>query len=170
MATSFVKVNYNDPNYKNWLKVGRALQLTAKAMTPFCTDVIKSFHNSLKISIGSNVCSSGCTSRDIKKKSITCGSNVCNRWLSGIVPELATSQFSWHNTTVDQWPVAPWQIGKIFMGAGQDETNTNPLKTDPAGILQLTINCKQFDQHFTNKDKVKKVCSHSCFVSLYVPW
>ena len=162
MATSVVSVNFGNLNYKHWLKVGIALQLTTKAMTPFCKDVIESFHNSLKTSIGSTVCSTGCTNADIKKNKISCRSNVCDRWLSAIVPELATSQYSWRNTTVDQWPVAAWQVGKIFMGPGQDAANTNPPKTDPAGILQLVINCLQFHP-LINVDKVKKVRSFIAF-------
>ena len=156
MSTPRVNVNFTNADYKNWLKVGIALQLTTKAMTPFCKDEIESFHNSLTTSIGSNVCHAGCITAGIKKKKITCGSNVCDKWLAAIVPELATRQYSWDNTTVAQWPVDPWQIGKIFMGPGQDATNTNPFQTDPAGILQLTINCRKFHQ-LINTDKVKKV-------------
>ena len=169
MATPVVKANFTDPKYKNWLKVGMALQLTTKAITPFCKDVIESFHKSLKTSIGSNVCGTGCTNADIKKMKITCRSNVCDKWLSAIVPELATSQYSWRNTTVSQWPVAPWQVANIFMGPGQDPTNTNPFKTDPAEILQLAINCKQF-HHLINTVQVRKVRTYIgvlCLRTLY---
>ena len=165
MALPAANINFRNTKYKNWLKVGIALQLTTKAMTPFCKDVIDSFHNSLlnTTNIGSAVCSTGCTSANIKNNAITCQSNVCDKWLAAILPQLATRQHSWFNTTVAQWPVAPWQIGQIFMGPGQDPTNTDPLKTDPAGILQLAINCKEF-HHRINTDKVKKVMSYCCIL------
>ncbi|KAI0207310.1 hypothetical protein LSAT2_008034 [Lamellibrachia satsuma] len=158
MATSVVKINFSGPDYKNWLKVSMALQLTTKAMTPFCVDVIQSFHTSLKTSIGSSVCSAGCTNEDIKKKKkkFTCGSNVCDKWLAGIEAQQATRQYLVDNTTVALWPVHPWQIAQYYMGPGQNATNTSPSQTDPGGKLQLAINCKQFHP-FINIDKIKAV-------------
>ena len=153
MATPVV--NFSGAEYKNWLKVGMALQLTTKAMTQFCVDVIKSFHNSLKTSIGSSVCSAVCSNADIKKKkkAFTCGSNVCDKWLAAIEAQQATGQYSVDNTTVALWPVHPWQIAQYYMGPGQDATNTSPSQTDSGGKLQLAINCKQFHQ-LINIDKI----------------
>ena len=162
MATSVVKVNFSNADYKNYLKVGMALQLTTKAMTPFCVDVIQSFHTSLKTSIGSSVCSAGCTNADIKmmkKKKFTCGSNVCDKWLAAIEAQQATRQYSVHNTTVALWPVHPWQIAQYYMGPGQDATNTSPTQTDPGGILQVTVNCQKF-QSLISTTKVKEVTSY----------
>ena len=163
MASPVVKVNFGSADYKNWLKVGMALQLTTKAMTPFCVDVIQSFHTSLKTRIGSSVCGTGCTNEDIKKKKkkFTCGSNVCDKWLAAIKAQLATGEYSLDNTTVALWPVHPWQIAQYYMGPGQDATNTVPSNTDPSGMLQLVINCKQFHQ-LINIDKIKAVRS-CCF-------
>ena len=162
MATSVVKVNFSSVDYKNWLKVGVALQLTTKAMIPFCEDVIGSFHTSLKTSIGSSVCSAGCTNVDIKmmkKKKFTCGSNVCDKWLAAVEAQQASRQCSLDNTTVALWPVHPWQIAQYYMGPGQGVTNTSPTQTDPGGILQLAINCKKF-RPFINTTKVKEVTSY----------
>ncbi|KAI0219788.1 NACHT, LRR and PYD domains-containing protein 1b allele 2 [Lamellibrachia satsuma] len=158
MATSVVKVNFSGADYKNWLKVGVALQLTTKAMTPFCEDVIGSFHTSLKTSIGSSVCSAGCTNVDIKKKKkkFTCRSNVCDKWLAAIEAQQATRQYSVDNTTVALWPVHPWQIAQYYMGPGQGATNTSPSQTDPGGILQLAVNCQKFHP-LINTTKVKEV-------------
>ena len=168
MATPVVKVNFSGAGYKNWLKVSMALQLTTKAMTPFCVNVIQSFHTSLKTSIGSSVCTAGCTNADIKKKKkkFTCRSNVCDKWLAVIEAERATGQYSVDNTTVALWPVNPWQIAQYYMGPGQDATNTSPSQTDPGGKLQLAINCKRFHP-LINIDKIK-VVSYIVTFNVYV--
>ena len=121
-----------------------ALQLTDKALTPFCVDEIVSFHNTLKTSIGGSVCHFGCTSDDLKKKGFSCPNNICHKWLAGIEAEKATPQFSLDNTTVSLWPVEPWQIAKCYMASGQDAGNSDPHKTDLGDKLQLIINCKRF--------------------------
>ena len=131
-------------DYKNWLKVGFALQLTANALTPFCDDEMVSLHNSLKTRIGGNVCHAGCIADDLKRKGFICPSNVCHHWLAGIKRESATSQFCWKNTTVSMWPEHPWQIAQCLMGLGQDPANKDPKKTDPGGKLHLIINCGRF--------------------------
>ena len=115
-----------------------------------------SFENSLITKHGSNVCSTGCTSKDLKKKNFTCPSKVCDKWLADIKAQSATSQFSLENTTASLWPGNPWQIAQYYMGPGQDSANIDPSKTDPGGVLQLTINCKLFHP-LIDIDKVKKV-------------
>ena len=135
-----------------------SLQLTAKALTPFCEDEMVSFHTSLTTKHGSHVCSAGCTSKDLKKRTFACRSNVCHKWLADIKAESATSQFSLDNTTVSLWPVHPWQVAQYYMGPGQDPANKAPSKTDPGGVLQLIINCRLFHP-LIDIDKVKKVIS-----------
>ena len=138
-----------------------ALQMTAKALTPFCVDEMVSFHTTLTTNIGGNVCHPGCTSDDLKKKNFKCPHNICHKWLADIKAESATPQFSLNNTTVRLWPVKPWQIAKCYMGPGQDATNSDPLQTDPIGKLQLIINCKIFHPKppfiYIDVDKVKEV-------------
>ena len=154
MATSV------EEDYRNYQKVNVAVPLTIKAMAPFCVDVMESFHTSLKTSIGSSVCSAGCTNEDIKKENFTCGSNVCDKWLAAIEAQ-ATGEYSVDNTTVALWPVDPWSVAQYYMGPGH-ETNTNQFQTNPSGMLQLVINCKQFHP-LINIDKVKEVRSYCLF-------
>ena len=146
--------------YQNWLKVGMALQLTDKALAPFCFDKMVSFHNSLKTSIGGNTCSVGCTSDDLKKKRFTCPDNICHNWLAGIIAQSEPSRLYWKNSTVSLWPVHPWQIAQCYMSRGQNPANKDPSMSDLGGILQLIINCKRFHQPELDTidiDKVKKV-------------
>ena len=152
---------------QNWMKVGMSLQLTAKALMPFCIDEMQSFKKKLDKNHGSNVCSAGCTSNDLKKKSFTCPSNVCNKWLAEIKAQSATSQFSLDNTTVSLWPVHHWQVAQCFMGPGQDPGNKDPHNTGPGGILQLTINCKLF-QPLINIGKVEKVMARLVILLVHV--
>ena len=149
-------------DYQNWLKVGLALQLTTKALTPFCKDEMVSLHTSLKTSIGSSVTCPGCTIDDLKKRNFTCPNNVCHQWFAGIKAQSAEQKFCWKNSKVSWWPDHPWQIAQCHMGLGRDDGNTNPLQTDPEGILQLIINCKHFHS-LIDIDKVKEVITRGFF-------
>ena len=158
MATPHIHFNLSNPDFINWMRVAKALWLTAEAMTPLCKDRLTSYHNLLK---KYGVCSSGCTNQDIKDKKHC---RVCINWLADIKGQKVTKQFSLKNTTATLWPQHPWQIAQCYMAEGQDDANTDPHKTDPGGILQLVINCDLFRWHpplipslFIDRDNVKKV-------------
>ena len=139
---------FRRPEYLRWLKVGQGLQCCAEGLTDFCTNVIDNFHSSLSTQYG--VCTSQSTPKNIvhdkKKKcwTVTCPCGVCDSWLRSIEQEKATAQFSWKNTNAQDWPHHPWQLAKVFMGPGQDPTSHDPADTDPAGFLQVILNCKLF--------------------------
>ncbi|KAI0225165.1 hypothetical protein LSAT2_023924, partial [Lamellibrachia satsuma] len=139
---------FRRPVYIRWLKVGQGLQCCAEGLTDFCTDVIDNFHKSLKQLHG--VCTSPSTAKNIvydkKKKcwTVTCACGVCDRWFQSVKLEKAAAQFCWNNTNLQDWSLRPWQLAKVFMGQGQDPTSHDPVDTDPAGFLQLILNCKQF--------------------------
>ena len=139
---------FRQPEYIRWLKVGQGLQCCAEGLIDFCTDVIDNFHKSLKQQHG--VCPSPSTPKGIKydkKKKcceVNCACGICDRWFQSVKQEKATAQFSWKNTNLQDWSLHPWQLAKVFMGPGQDPTSYDPADTDPAGFLQLILNCKLF--------------------------
>ncbi|KAI0223241.1 hypothetical protein LSAT2_025535 [Lamellibrachia satsuma] len=49
-----------------------------------------------------------------------------------------------NNADIRQWPLHYWQVSKVYMGRGQDQSSVNPLDTDASGVLQLLNNCKHF--------------------------
>ena len=168
MASPTLQDRFSDREYINRVKVDLALNCVARGLTPFCETVIRELHETLKSEHGKTQCSAGCTAKRICKKhgikhwSISCLDNICNKWLDGIVPELATSQYTWRNSIVHDWPAEPWQLAKVFMGEGQDLSNIDPDQTDALGLLQLMINCKKFHDRL-DKGKAIKVTFRSYF-------
>ena len=155
MASTSVKDRFTDKHYINWLKCGHGLNCVAEGLTPFCKTVADELHKKLVCKLGNKQCSAGCTTKRIVKKlgpngkkswTIRCRDNICNKWVDSIVPLIATSQFTWNNSIVSEWPVESWQLAKIFMGSGQDPSNVDPSQTGALGLVQLLINCKEF--HF----------------------
>ena len=146
--TSHAVARFRRSDYINWLKVGQGLQCCAEGLIDFCTNVIDSFHSSLIAQYG--VCTFPNTAKNIiydrgnRCWKVTCPCGVCDSWFRSIALEKATGQFSWKNTELQDWPLHPWQLAKIFMGQGQDSTSHDPADTDPAGFLQVILNCKKF--------------------------
>ena len=163
---------FRQPEYIRWLKVGQGLQCCAEGLTDFCTDVIDNFHSSLSTQHG--VCTSPSTPKNIVRDrtnrcwTVTCPCGVCDSWLRSIEQEKATAQFSWKNTNVQDWSLNPWQLAKVFMGPGQDPTSHDPADTDPAGFLQLILNCKLF-AGLVDATKVQAVSLQFLFTKLDFP-
>ncbi|KAI0234989.1 hypothetical protein LSAT2_014618, partial [Lamellibrachia satsuma] len=159
MATPTTMDRFNDQQYINWVKLGQALTCVTKALAPFCKDVIEKWHNTQKDKLGNTTCNAGCVAKHIRPKkkswSISCGDNVCNKWLEAIAPQLHTHQCGWENSIVNEWPKECWQVAKVFMGPGQDPSNVDPHKTDALGLLQLMINCKLFHSHLDTQKATK---------------
>ena len=151
---------FADKEYVNWVKCSQALVCVAEGLAPFCKDVIEKFHHTLKENLGEKTCTAGCSAKKIYRRnngwSISCPSDICNKWLDDIAKEIGTLQCAWRNSDVSKWPIEYWQIGKVFMGHGQDSSNVDPHKTDAMGLLQLMINCKKF-QSCLDTLKAKKV-------------
>ena len=79
---------------------------------------------------------------------IVCPNDICNKWLHGIIAGLCGGTYSWKNTDVKKWPKQPWQLAKLFMGAGQQPSTSKSEKTDALGLLQLITRCtKLFGDH-----------------------
>ena len=160
---------FRRPEYINWIKVGQGLQCCGEGLIDFCTDVIDNFHKSLKQQYG--MCHSPCTPKDIKydkKKKcweVTCACGICDRWFQSVKQEKATAQFCWNNTNLQDWSLHPWQLAKVFMGQGKDPTSHDPVDTDPAGFLQLILNCKRF-AGLVDAAKVQAVSLRFLFTSL----
>ena len=81
------------------------------------------------------------------------GSGVCSQWLAGIVANLPWVGFklTFNNSNINEWPIEPWQVAKLFMAQGQDPTSVSSNDTDASGILQLLTNCKHFSAALRRK-------------------
>ena len=148
--TSSVIARFRRPDYLNWLKAGQGLKCCGEGLIDFCTAEINKFHSSLIVEHGNTVCPFPKSSKKItfdkgnKSYKVNCTCGVCDAWLGSIASQLATGQFCWKNTDVQEWPLQSWQMAKVFMGAGKDPSSYNPADTDTAGFLQLILNCRVF--------------------------
>ena len=165
---------FTQPDYYNFLKLGKAIKVTATGLTDLADQVMKTYHKSLQGRHGSAVCSRPGGKKISKIKgikgikgcwTINCPCGVCDTWMNSIANEFATNQFCWHNADVDFWPVDAWQVAKVYMSGGKATSSNTPQDTDPAGILQLMINCGKF-QPFLDIQKVEKVSFHFNDLSL----
>ena len=146
-TASSAVARFRQPDYLNWLKADQGLKCCGEGLIDFCTTEINTFHGSLIVQHGNTVCPLPKSLKEITfdrswKVNCTCG--VCNNWLSSIASELASGYCCWKNTDVLEWPLHPWQMAKVFMGAGKDPTSHDPADTDTAGFLQLILNCQKF--------------------------
>ena len=148
--TARAVARFRRPEYLNWLKAGMALKCCGEGLVDFCSDVITKFHTTLITQHGPSKCHFQYNpktikyDKGIKSWKVNCACGVCNAWLQSIASQLATNQYSWKNTDVNEWPLHPWQLAKVFMGPGKDPTSHDPTDTDTAGLLQLILNCKLF--------------------------
>ena len=149
-TTSSVVAKFRRPEYLNWLKAGQGLKCCGEGLIDFCVDVVNRFHRSLIVQHGNATCPLPNITKEITldrgsrswKVNCTCG--VCDAWLGSIASQLATGQFCWKNTDVQDWPLHPWQMAKVFMCFGKHPTSYDPADTDTAGFLQLILNCRVF--------------------------
>ena len=168
--TGHVVGDLNDPEYLNWYKANRTLNVTIDVLRQVCLTELKSFHKSLLKKHTNTPCSKPCTYNDIVtrgKVTIPCPSNVCPKWISDIISEKTNTKtrLTWQNSEFPLWQTEPWQIAKIYMDKGQDRACIKPDGTDAAGIVQLLLNNKRFTSIMdTKKVDDVSICS---FVALY---
>ena len=159
MATASSAVGrFQDDEYKNFLKVGQALECTGKGLAEFCRDTINNFHGSLS----HGTCQNPSRRKKIEKVNgqwtIDCQCGVCDLWLHSIEQAAeAHAKLSWANTDARKWSTHPWQLAKVYMGPGKERSSHDPAVTDTAGFLQLIINCKTFNILQATERKVRKV-------------
>ena len=166
----------NDPEYINWLKASRALQFTVDGLRRFCQDQMKNFHQTLLLNIKTGEtpctvpCSHACRVPTKNPIRISWPDNVCLKWLDGIFQERSWvgTPLTWKNSDISQWPKEPWQLAKVYMDPGREDSSNSAADTDPSGILNLIVNCKRFGALFEEIRKVHAVSSRvlECDVGL----
>ncbi|KAI0211061.1 hypothetical protein LSAT2_004145, partial [Lamellibrachia satsuma] len=170
MAMSTLMDRFRDPEYVNWVKLSQALLCVRDGLAPFCEGVIREIHDSLKLKIDPELQDKTCTvgSHKVVKRLKTpnkkqqwfsgCSNNICNAWLDVIVESFPTEWYTWNNCDVSKLPTESWQLAKLCMKKGQ--VPSNAAETEPLGLLQLVINCKEFhsclDKHLAEKVRLMR--------------
>ena len=79
-------------------------------------------------------------------------------WKKEVLSQLTPhSRPCWKNTDVARCEADPWEIAKVYMGRGDDESRTSAATTDPVGLLQLVLNCRLFDDYVSDRQSFVKV-------------
>ena len=156
------KKRLNDSGYKNWLKVSLALIESKEALHDFTENVIVVLHNDIKTRIGSGKCTAA-SACNMRKGSGVTGKSCpsCAQWVIEIKKQ-SNGQLHWKNTDSTKWHNVPWEIAKCFMNSQGDKTtasaNTGPDTTDLSGMLNILVNCMEFNlNHLKDKELPKDV-------------
>ena len=152
MASSPIIGQLNDKEYIRWLKATWALNGTISVLRKFCDAEMQILHQTLVglPQCGGTACTGPCTYADTKYVkghwTISCATNICDKWLTEIdaLRSQNNTRLTMINADIRQWPREPWQVAKVFMGTGQDQSSVTSSDTDASGILQLLANCKHF--------------------------
>ncbi|CAB3988165.1 Hypothetical predicted protein, partial [Paramuricea clavata] len=112
----------SDPEYRNWVTVGRAIQITRNGLETIIQDAADKYHTSLLANLPNNV----------------------PAWESHLENDHRSTnkrKISWSNSDNTQWLTvgASWEIAKIFMAPlGPRKLNVvNAKTTDISGLLNV---------------------------------
>ena len=160
----------NDPAYIRWLKATRALNLTVDVLRKFCDIEMKKLHQVLVRLCGGTPCPGPCSCSDAKctggQWSINCPNTVCSKWLNEIALRRAqpSTRLTMGKADIQQRPLQHWQVAKVYMGKGQDQSSVKSSDTDGSGLIQLVRNCN----HFANIVDITKADAVSIYIYIYI--
>ena len=156
MADEEWKKRLNDPGYKNWIKVSLALIQSKEALHDFTKNVIDDLHHDIKTRVGSGTCDGTCNTPKCSAKEPSCPS--CVKWVKEIKAQTKGTQIFWRNVDKSKWHDDPWEMAKCWMNPQGDKASaaavTAPDKTDLSGMLNLLINCKEFNGNHIKEIKL----------------
>ena len=108
------------PEYRNWVTVGRAIQITRNGLETIIQDAADKYHTSLLAALPNSV----------------------SAWKSHLENDHRSTnkrKISWSNSDNTQWLTASWEIAKIFMAPlGPRKLDVvNAKTTDISGLLNV---------------------------------
>ncbi|KAH3749721.1 hypothetical protein DPMN_184231 [Dreissena polymorpha] len=168
-----------DHKMVNFIKCILAGFVTKDALIPFVTDVMEAVKESLTRQTGNvtcGVCSTpnviDCPAKGIcdrnkrkcsfhaKQKFQKCGKGVCQTVRDAISQLHRYENPSWCNTDATQWLTEWWEVAKCFLPPQGYDDKDSADKTDINGILNLIINCREFDNEICDDlSKRENVCT-----------
>ena len=156
MADEEWKKRLNDPGYKNWIKVSLALIQSKEALRDFTKNVIDDLHDDIKTKVGSGTCDGTCNTPKCSAKEPSCPS--CVKWVKEVKAQTKGTQIFWRNVDKSKWHDDPWEMAKCWMNPQGDKASaaavTGPDKTDLSGMLNVLINCKEFNGNHIKEIKL----------------
>ncbi|KAK2164208.1 hypothetical protein NP493_1427g01003 [Ridgeia piscesae] len=148
---------FQDKEYGNWVKVGKAQQCTARGLGKFCKDVMEPYHRQLIQTLPRTRCYGTCGRRNPDKECV----GQRNLWKKHLT---RGSQPFWFNCDMSKWEASYWELAKVFMMEGQPATANGPNTTDPIGIFHLIMQCDLFDPSISNRQCVSDVSKYVCYL------
>ncbi|XP_052237717.1 uncharacterized protein LOC127849032 [Dreissena polymorpha] len=174
-----LKEKIRDHKMVNLIKCILAGFVTRDALIPIVTNVMEAVKVSLTRQTGNltcGVCSTpnviDCPAKDIcdrnkrkcsfhaKQKFQKCGKGVCQTVRDAISQLHRHENPSWCNTDATQWLTESWEVAKCFLPPQGYDDKDSADKTDINGILNLIINCRDFDNEIGDDlSKRENVCT-----------
>ncbi|XP_019614923.1 PREDICTED: uncharacterized protein LOC109462772 [Branchiostoma belcheri] len=145
---------FNNPGYKNWLRVGIALQVTRDGLVHVALQAANKLHAELKAKLGDGVENCSCNT----KKGQEC--EDCAPWREELKRNYyigEASRIGWSNCTPSKWSKEPWEVAKVFMPKDPTADNTGPEKSDPAALLNFLIHCTYCKKYVSVKPSQKVI-------------
>ncbi|XP_035691441.1 NLR family CARD domain-containing protein 4-like isoform X1 [Branchiostoma floridae] len=143
---------FNNPGYKNWLRVGIALLTTRDGLTNVTEQAAKELQAELKTKLGDSV--QNCTCNPKSR-----GCKDCDPWRDELKKYYTgdANRIGWTNCTPNKWRKEPWEVAKVFMLKGQPADNTGPEKSDPSALLNFLVFCNYCRKYISKVEPLKNV-------------
>ncbi|KAH3749670.1 uncharacterized protein LOC127847199 isoform X1 [Dreissena polymorpha] len=174
-----LKEKIRDHKMVNLIKCILAGFVTRDALIPFVTNVMEDVKIYLRRQTKNVTCGICSTSNAIdcpakgtcniyqrkcsfhsKQKFKQCVNGVCQTVRNAIAQLHRHTNPSWCNTDATQWLTESWEVAKCFLPPKGYDDKDSADKTDINGIINLIINCRQFDNEIDDDlCKQENVCT-----------
>ncbi|XP_035691648.1 NLR family CARD domain-containing protein 4-like [Branchiostoma floridae] len=149
---------FNNPEYKNWLRVGLALLAIRHGLSYVTLQAAKDLHAELlKAELGNSIGKCTCNHKSNPKR------EECEHcaWRQELKKHYTgdADRIGWTNCTPSKWSKEPWEVAKVFMlkmPKSQAAENTGPEMSDPSALLNFLVHCT-FCHKYVNVKSAQRV-------------
>ncbi|XP_075876793.1 uncharacterized protein CXorf38-like [Nelusetta ayraudi] len=135
----------NDDGYKNWIKASQCLKLLQRALHPFASSRMSSFHQELLHHHGPlrRPCEAKCRARGNTLPALC---RTCHEWQTVILTHHRQGDsaiVNWGNCYPPRWRRNFWEVAKAYMPRGQSDVSF-ACQCDTPALLNLINFCDCF--------------------------
>ncbi|XP_052768188.1 uncharacterized protein LOC128208679 [Mya arenaria] len=181
------KTLFQEKKNQNWLKASVAVDIARKGLIPFVTTVVTYLHQAIRANVEQTnglppgtTCNS-CTTPNVlpcRTRGVCggfrslpckfhqhahfryCPAKICNDFMQGIEGHHRFNGPSWKNTNANDWCSNPWEVAKCFLPPDGYLNVQTADDTDINGVISLIINCRFFDNYFTDDlSQLHNICT-----------
>ena len=166
-SQSSLQARLNDPEYKNWIKAGICLMYTKEGLEDFVDQTTQQLHQNvignltkqLGAQTGQSVCGAVC-GVTIRRQQLetTCKHPYCQAFINAVKQEGLdpTQPFTIRhgnlgNSKTSLWHSHSYELSKLFMNGGQQQTQSGPAETDLSGLVNFIAHCRVPSSQITSR-------------------